>query len=125
MSPLQRITPHTEQIQPAFFATTSWIRAQRVASLALVALGLIASTLAPIAAGIVTGAVTPLILSASVLFGASLIQQSMGDAPGCERGKITRAVAGAFIMLFPIFGWIPGALLWHESYLLNKQVRAL
>ena len=111
--------PRTEHIQPAFFATTSWIRAQRVASLALVTLALMASTLAPIATGATAGIATPLILSASVLFGASLIQQAMGDAPGCERGKITRAVAGAFIMLFPIFGWVPGGILWYDSYQLN------
>lgn len=107
--------------QPAVYATTNWIRGQRVAALALMVLGLTASALAPISTGATAGLVTPLFIGGSVLFGASLIQQSIGDAPNCHYAKVSRAAAGALIMLIPVFGWIPGAILWHHSHMENQR----
>jgi hypothetical protein len=110
-----------QETKPALYATDTWIKSQRIIGLALMTLGLLASTFSPLSAGASAAAAVPLFVTGSVLIGASLAQQSMGNAPNCEHSKTRRAVAGAFIMLLPVLGWLPGAVLWHEANEANKK----
>jgi hypothetical protein len=109
-----------EQNKTSFFAKPIFIRAQRITALALMTFGLFASTLAPVTSGATAAIVTPLLCAGSALFGISLIQQVVGNAPGCEHGKIKRVVAGSLMLLFGPIGMIPGGILWYLSHLDNK-----
>jgi len=106
----------------SYFAKPIFIRAQRVTALALMTIGLFASALAPVTSGATAAMVTPFLCVGSALFGISLIQQVVGNAPGCEHGKVKRVAAGVFMLLFGPVGMIPGSILWYLSHLDNKYV---
>jgi hypothetical protein len=98
-----------------FYAKDEFIKSQRIVGVALIVLGALASIFAPLTGGATAGAAIPLIVVGSIIIGASLIQQVVGETPGCEHGRVKRAVAGLFIMFTGPFGWIVGGILWHLS----------
>lgn len=115
-APLQPTTPK--------YAQKDVIRRQRITAVAAIALGCLASMIA--------GSIPFVGIAAAILFyggimviGASLIQQAVGNAPGCQVAKTRRVIAGILIMGFPVAGWIVGGLLWYSSNKANERAAQL
>lgn len=108
----------------AWFAKANFIRAQRITSVSLIALGLTAMSLASITQGIsaIPGAL--LIGAGGIGIGASLIQQVIGGSKDAQHGKVKRVAAGALIMLGGPIGWLAGGVLWYLANKDNNKVRA-
>lgn len=120
-NPINPASGGTSPTKEAFYATPRFIRNQRVAGLALIAIGFIAALFSPLSSGGTMAIALPLIAAGGILIGSSLIQQVMGNAKGCQHGKVKRVVAGVFIMLGGPIGWIVGGILWHLSNKDNQR----
>lgn len=126
-SPVSQYTRPVDQCsrsqaeQTSFFATDGFIKAQRLIAVMLIVASVASSAIVAASAGAGAGVAGPLLVLGSCLLGASLIQQALGNAPNCTEAKTRRAVAGALIMLFPVIGWIPGAILWYQSAEANRR----
>lgn len=105
---------------PEVYAKDNFIKNQRIIGVALIALGILASLFAPATGGASAIAAVPLVATGSVLIGASLIQQVVGEADGCRHGRIKRVFAGLFIMTTGPLGWLIGGILWKMSNNDNK-----
>lgn len=108
-------SPRGVQCQTPVFAKEGFIQAQRILGIALIAIGCLAAAFSPLSGGSLIAASFPLVALGSTIIGASLLQQVIGNSPGCERGQVKRIFAAAFLILFPVGGWIPGGLLWYLS----------
>lgn len=119
------VTPTSET---PVYAKRSFINGQRLLGLGSMVAGLLASVLAPVlgaalpALSALSALALPLFVIGGIVIGASLIQQVIGNAPGCEAGRGKRAVAGVAIMFFGPLGWIVGGVLWYLSAQENKPI---
>ena len=125
MGPAHVSSASHESNQTSFFAKPHFIQAQRLTAVALFALGCLASTFAPATSGASMAAAYPLMHLGTALVGASLIQQVIGDAPGCTEGKVKRIIAGALMILGGPLGTLVGAFFWHASNEDNMRSRLL
>ena len=111
-------TPPTERKLPNFLKDTSWyakkdfIKTQRIIGVALIAIGLLSTFFTAGISGVFGISCVAL---GGALIGATLIQQVIGDAPDCTKGKVKRVIGGILIMAGGPLGWAIGGLLWHLS----------
>lgn len=95
--------------QPPFYAKKEWIEGQRITAVALIALG--ASGVGPVTWPIQV----PLITAGCTLIGLSLLQQVLGQSPGCGRAKISRIAAGLLFLSATPISCLVGSLFWSFS----------
>lgn len=93
-----------------FYAKSDFIQNQRIIGVALLALGILGTVF-----GVSAAMGAPALAIGGILIGASLIQQVVGNAPGCSQGQMKRVAAGICIMLGGPLGWVIGGVLWHLS----------
>lgn len=104
-----------------FYGKASFTRAQIVTGVALMALSAVSTALAAAGlplVGVFSGTAFHV---GSVVVGLALLQQAIMKTPGCTEARTSRAVAGAFLIVMPVLGWIPAAFLWHHSHLANQR----
>lgn len=70
--------PLKGQLLPERYATESFVRNQRIAGAALVAIGFLAGLLGPATLGASFALAAPIVFVGQILFGATLIQQAVG-----------------------------------------------
>jgi len=104
--------------KPAGYAKENFIKIQRITGLALIAMSLAGAAFNPPVGGVMG---LPLFAAGSILIGASLIQQVIGEAKGCGEGRGKRILAGVCIMFATPITWIAGAILWDLSNEDNKR----
>jgi len=112
---IKNIMNHNQNVlnrpQTEFYAKEKFINMQRVIAISLLAVGIITSIFFPPAGMVIFGIGCGLI-------GTSLIQQVIGNAEGCQKGRIKRIAAGVFFMIgAPLFG----SLFWFLSDLNNRR----
>lgn len=108
-----------------FYANKQFIAAQRIVGLSLISFGFLALCFAPLTKGITVAPAVLLIGAGSVTIGASLIQQVIGHAPDCQRGRVKRVIAGILFMVGGPIGWGVGGLLWYLSNRNNRKIEKL
>ncbi len=106
---------------PAWYAKEENIQAQRFLGLVMLVSGLFATAIAPATGGIIAAVAFPLVAGGSFTVGASLIQEVLGKAYGCSRGKTKRVFAGVCFMIPQPLGWLLGAIFWRLSNRANGR----
>lgn len=103
------------------YATESFIRTQRIMGIWQICLGLLSIFLLPFVGAVIIFVAVPLVVSGSIFIGASLLQQAIGNSPGCQEGKAKRAIAGLCFLLPTPVTWLIGAIFWHCSNRDNQK----
>lgn len=104
----------------AWYAKPKVIKTQRIVGVACIALAFVAFSFSPLG-GISAAPGVGLVAAGSVLIGATLVQQVIGESKDAAHGKVKRCVAGVFIMFGGPIGWVAGGILWYLAYKDNKR----